>query len=104
MLAVIKTGGKQYKVTEGQYLKVESLAGEVGSSVTFDHVLLAESDGEIKVGTPYIDGVTVTAEVINHGKAKKVNIIKFKRRQNYKRFKGHRQNYTEVKITEIKVL
>jgi large subunit ribosomal protein L21 len=101
MFAVIKTGGKQYKVTEGQYLKVENVGGEVGDSVTFDQVLLTSDGDNIVVGKPFIDGTMVTAEVVNNGRAKKVVIIKFKRRQNYKRTKGHRQEYSEVQIKKI---
>lgn len=101
MFAVIRTGGKQYRVTEGQYLKIENLGIEVGDSITFDQVLLT-SDGEnLSVGKPYIAGTSVTAEVISNGRAKKVMIIKFKRRQNYRRTKGHRQEYSEVQIKSI---
>lgn len=101
MYAVIKTGGKQYRVSEGDVLRVEKLDAEDGASIMFDEVLML-SDGEnIRVGAPVLDGASVAAEVVGSGKGDKVTIIKFKRRHNYKRTKGHRQPYTDVKITGI---
>ncbi|SFC27690.1 LSU ribosomal protein L21P [Marinospirillum celere] len=101
MYAVIKTGGKQYRVQEGQTLKLEKLEVATGETLNFDEVLLV-SDGEnIKVGAPLVDGAKVTAEVIDHGRGDKVRIIKFRRRKHHMKRQGHRQWYTEVKITGI---
>ncbi|QIT56253.1 50S ribosomal protein L21 [Aquisalimonas sp. 2447] len=101
MYAVIKTGGKQYRVSEGDILRVEKLDAEAGSSVEFDQVLLVSDGDDVKIGAPMLEGSKVQAEVTDAGKGEKVHIIKFKRRQNYRRHKGHRQPYTEVKITGI---
>jgi large subunit ribosomal protein L21 len=101
MYAVIKTGGKQYRVQEGQTLKLEKLEVATGETLNFDEVLLV-SDGEnIKVGAPLVEGAKVTAEVIDHGRGDKVRIIKFRRRKHHMKRQGHRQWYTEVKITGI---
>lgn len=101
MHAVIKTGGKQYRVYKDEVLRVELLDAEEGSSVTFDDVLLV-SDGEtVKVGQPHIEGAKVVASVLGHGRADKVTIIKMRRRKNYRRKQGHRQHFTELKISEI---
>ncbi len=101
MHAVIVTGGKQYRVSEGEKVRVELLPAEQGSTVEFDQVLLV-SDGEnITVGKPYIDNGKVTATVRTHGRGKKIRIIKFKRRKGYMRTQGHRQSYTELEITGI---
>ncbi len=101
MYAVIKTGGKQYRVEEGASLKVEKLDAEAGSTVEFDQVLLIGEGASVKLGTPVIDGGVVTATVEDQGRRKKVEVVKFKRRQGYKRQKGHRQAFTQVKITGI---
>ena len=101
MFAIIKTGGKQYRVTEGQVLRVETIDAEVGNDIEFDQVLLLGEGADIKVGTPLVSGAKVKAKVINHGRAKKVEIIKFKRRKHHMKRMGHRQNYTEVKIEGI---
>lgn len=101
MYAVIKTGGKQYRVKEGDYLKVETLPAEAGEQIEFDQVLLIQTDDAIKVGKPFIEGGKVTATVTTHGRHKKVHIIKFRRRKHYMKRAGHRQNFTEVKITGI---
>jgi len=101
MYAVIKTGGKQYKVSEGETLKIEKLAAEVGGTVAFDDVLLVADGDDIKVGTPLVEGGKVNATVVSHGRGKKVMIIKFKRRKHYRKQAGHRQAYTEVQITGI---
>lgn len=101
MYAVIQTGGKQYKVAEGDFLKIEKLEAEEGAEVTFDSVLLVNGEGGLKVGTPNLDGVTVTATVRAQGRLKKVHIIKFKRRKHHMKKMGHRQYYTEVLITGI---
>ncbi len=101
MYAVIKTGGKQYKVSEGETLKIEKLAAEVGGTVAFDDVLLVADGDDIKVGAPLVEGGKVNATVVSHGRGKKVMIIKFKRRKHYRKQAGHRQAYTEVQITGI---
>ena len=101
MHAVIKTGGKQYRVAKGDKLRVEKLVADEGATVEFDEVLMV-SDGEtVKVGTPVLDGGKVTATVKAHGRADKIEIVKFRRRKHYRKQAGHRQHYTEVEITEI---
>ena len=102
MYAIISTGGKQYKVAEGQTLRLEKVLGEVGTTVSFDRVLMA-SDGEaLRIGQPTLPGVTVTGRIVEQGKAKKVIVFKYKRRKGYRRKKGHRQHYTALKIDAIK--
>ncbi len=101
MYAVIKTGGKQYRVSEGDVLRVEKLAAEAGENVEFDQVLLVTNEGQTTVGTPLVDGSKVTATVKAHGRGKKVKIVKFKRRKHHLKRMGHRQSYTEVQITGI---
>jgi len=102
MYAVIQTGGKQYRVAEGEIIRVELLGKELKEAFAFDRVLLVDNEGELKVGTPTLDGATVTAEVICHDRRKKVFIFKKKRTTTYQRTQGHRQGYTEVRITGIK--
>ncbi|MGB0204947.1 MAG: 50S ribosomal protein L21 [Neptuniibacter sp.] len=101
MYAVIVSGGKQYRVQEGETLKLEKLQAEAGSNVEFDRVLLVGNGDDLKIGEPVVDGAKVTAEVVQHGRAKKVEIIKFKRRKHHMKRQGHRQWFTEVKITGI---
>jgi large subunit ribosomal protein L21 len=101
MYAVIKTGGKQYRVTEGETLKVESLLVTAGESVEFDNVLMVVDGDRIQVGAPFVAGAKVTATVKSHGRGKKVKIIKFRRRKHYRNETGHRQNYSELQITGI---
>ena len=101
MYAVIKTGGKQYRVREGDVLRVEKLDGEQGASVQFDEVLMVGEGDDVKVGTPFVSGTQVSATVIAQGRSDKIKVVKFKRRKNYLRQKGHRQAYTEVEITGI---
>lgn len=101
MFAVIATGGKQYRVQEGSVLRVEKLPDAEGAAVEFDRVLLVGEGADVKVGKPFIDGSKVTATIQSHGKADKVRIVKFRRRKHYKREKGHRQEYTEIKVTGI---
>ncbi|MBT3593879.1 MAG: 50S ribosomal protein L21 [Hellea sp.] len=101
MFAVIKTGGKQYKVTKDDIIIVEKLEAETGNKVSFDHVLITSNDGAVKVGEPLVKGASVKAEVIEQRKAAKVLVFKKKRRQTYRRKRGHRQNETVVKITSI---
>ena len=101
MYAVIVTGGKQYKVAEGDVLFIEKLEVEEGAAVTVDQVLMAGDGENVKVGTPVVDGATVEAKVVKNGKAKKIYVYKMKRTKNYRRKKGHRQPYTKVEITKI---
>lgn len=101
MYAVIKTGGKQYRVAAGQKLKVEQLVADEGQVVDFDEVLMVENDGQVDVGAPRLAGRKVQAKVLRHGRHKKVEIIKFKRRKHHDKRTGHRQNFTEVEITAI---
>lgn len=101
MYAVIVSGGKQYRVQEGQTLKLEKLSAELGSNVEFDRVLLVGNGEDVKVGAPVVDGAKVTAEVVEHGRGKKVQILKFKRRKHHMKRQGHRQWFTQVKITGI---
>ena len=100
MYAIIETGGKQLKVEEGQTLIVEKLNAEAGETVTFDKVLFVSGD-DVKVGTPYVEGASVTAKVVEHGRGKKIVVFKFKRRKNYRRKQGHRQPYTKVTVEKI---
>jgi len=101
MYAVIQTGGKQYRVAEGDTLKVERICADEGASVELDRVLLVADGGDVKVGKPYLDGGRVTAMVKSHGRGKKVKIIKFRRRKNHLKRQGHRQWFTELEITGI---
>ncbi len=101
MYAVIVSGGKQHRVAEGEVLKVEKLQAEAGSSVDFDKVLLVANDEDVKIGAPVVEGAKVTAEVVSHGRGKKVHIMKFKRRKHHMKRMGHRQWFTEIKITAI---
>jgi large subunit ribosomal protein L21 len=101
MFAVINTGGKQYRVSEGTVLRIEKLTADAGSSVEFDQVLLVGQGDQVKVGKPFLGGAKVTATVQSHGKGDKVSIVKFRRRKHYLRMKGHRQQYTEIKVTGI---
>ncbi|HSP58517.1 MAG TPA: 50S ribosomal protein L21 [Halomonas sp.] len=101
MYAIIKSGGKQYRVQEGQTLKLEKLEIPTGESVEFDEVLLVGNDDDIKIGAPLVDGAKVAAEVVSHGRGDKVTIIKFRRRKHHMKRQGHRQWFTEVKITGI---
>lgn len=101
MFAVIVSGGKQYRVQEGQTLKLEKLKAEAGSNVEFDRVLMVGNGDDVKVGLPVVEGAKVTAEVVDHGRADKVTIIKFRRRKHHMKRQGHRQWFTEVKITGI---
>ena len=101
MYAVIQTGGKQYRVVEGDTLKVEKLAADTGATVELDRVLMVADGENVKVGKPYLEGGKVTATVEAHGRAKKVKILKFRRRKQYLKRQGHRQWYTAIKITGI---
>jgi large subunit ribosomal protein L21 len=101
MHAVIQTGGKQYRVAEGTTLKIEKLELGAGDSVEFDKVLMIQSGDDVKIGQPYLEGGKVTATVVSQGRHKKIRIIKFRRRKHYMKRMGHRQYYTEVRITGI---
>ena len=103
MYAVIKTGGKQHKVAEGEILKVEKLKASEGEPVDITDVLLIEKDGEVTLGSPFIEGAKVTAKILRHGKEDKVTIIKMKRRKDSRKKQGHRQNYSEIQIEQISV-
>jgi large subunit ribosomal protein L21 len=99
--AVIRTGGKQYRVAPGDTIRVEALAAEPGSTVEIAEVLLAAADGAVRVGTPLLEGARVTARVLEQGKAKKILVFKKKRRKNYRRRRGHRQLVTTLQVLEI---
>jgi large subunit ribosomal protein L21 len=101
MYAVIFTGGKQYRVKPGELLKVETLIAETGQEIQFDKVLMVQIDGGTHIGKPYLEGGKVTATVTAHGRHPKVKIMKFRRRKHHMKQAGHRQNFTEVKITGI---
>ena len=101
MYAVIKTGGKQYRVSEGDILKVEKLDAEQGSTVDFEEVLMVADGEDIKIGAPLVEGSKVSATIEEHGRGKKIEIIKFKRRKHHMKRMGHRQAYTKLKITGI---
>lgn len=101
MYAVIKTGGKQYRVAPGESLKVETLTADVGSAFTFEEVLMVADGDSVKVGAPLLTGAVVKAEITAHGRGDKIRIIKHRRRKHYHKEQGHRQNFTAIKITEI---
>lgn len=101
MYAVIETGGKQYKVAQGDVVFVEKLDVEEGAEITFDKVLMAADGENVKVGTPVVEGATVTAKVLKNGKAKKVLVFKMKRKKNERKKRGHRQPFTKVEITAV---
>ena len=101
MYAVIKTGGKQYRVSQGDTLKVEKLDAGEGDAIEFDQVLMVGEGEDVRIGAPYVDGSRVTAKVMAHGRGKKVHIIKFRRRKHHMKRMGHRQDYTGVEITGI---
>jgi large subunit ribosomal protein L21 len=101
MYAVFKTGGKQYRASEGDRLRIEKLDAAVGDEVEFDQILLVGAGSDVKVGAPTVAGGKVAAKVTAHGRAAKIDVVKFKRRKGYKRHYGHRQHYTEVEITSI---
>ena len=102
MYAIIETGGKQYRVQEGDVLFLEKLSSEEGQTVVFDRVLAVSEGEELKVGTPVVEGASVTARVLGHGKGKKIIVFKYKPKKNYRRKQGHRQPYTKVQIEKIK--
>ena len=101
MYAVIETGGKQYRVQEGDEFRVEKLDGQVGDNIVFDKVLVVSDDNGVKVGKPVIEGAKVEANVVEHAKGKKIIVYKYKAKKNYRKKQGHRQPYTEIEISEI---
>jgi large subunit ribosomal protein L21 len=101
MYAVVKTGGKQYRVAAGQKLKIEQLAADVGAEVVLDQVLFLGNGEDVTMGAPLVSGATVTAKVVGHGRGDKVRIFKMRRRKHYRKSQGHRQNYTEIEILGI---
>lgn len=101
MYAVIETGGKQYRVQPGDTVVVEKLTGDAGDSIEFDQVLLVATDDSVAVGRPLVDGAKVTGEIVEHGLGDKLIVYKFKRRKDYRRKTGHRQQYTAVKIADV---
>ena len=101
MFAVVDLGGRRIKEEEGDRVRVNTIAGEPGDKVTLDNVLLIGQDGDTKVGTPKVEGATVEASILDHGKAKKIKVFKMKRRKGYRRHNGHRQPFTELQIEKI---
>lgn len=101
MYAVVATGGKQYKVQEGDVLRVEKLSGAVGDEVAFDQVLLLGAGEDVRIGQPVVEGAVVKGKIVQQGKSKKILVFKYKRRKRYRRKQGHRQPYTAVKIDAI---
>ena len=103
MYAIIESCGKQYKVAEGDTIFFEKLDAEEGKQITFDNIIIVSEEGKVQIGNPYVKGVKVEGKVISHGKAKKIIVFKMKAKKNYRRKQGHRQPYTKVEITSIKV-
>jgi large subunit ribosomal protein L21 len=101
MYAIVETGGKQYRATPEEDMLVEKLAAEPGQAVEFDRVALVEDDGKVTVGTPWVDGAKVMCRVLAHGKGRKVDVFFFKAKENLKRAKGHRQQYTRLRVEQI---
>jgi len=101
MYAVVETGGKQYRVQKGDVLKVELLKGEVGDEIVIDKVLMRGKDDSVEIGNPYIDGASVKAEILAFGRNDKILVFKFKSKKNVRKMHGHRQDYAEIRITEV---
>jgi large subunit ribosomal protein L21 len=101
MYAVIKTGGKQYRVAPGEKIKIEQIPADVGATIVLDQVLMVADGDAVKLGTPLVSGATVSATVIAHGRGAKVKIFKMRRRKHYQKTQGHRQNYTEIRVDTI---
>ena len=101
MYAVVRTGGKQYRLGIGDSVKVEKLPNEIGNIVELSQILMVSDGGEVKVGTPLVNGASVKAEIVGHGRDKKIRVFKMKRRKKYRRTQGHRQAFTQLKVTEI---
>lgn len=103
MYAVIKTGGKQYRVIAGEKIKVEQIPADVGTEISLDQVLMVGAGDTVKIGTPMLSGVSITAKVISQGRHPKINIFKMRRRKHFQKHQGHRQNYTELEIGAISI-
>jgi len=103
MRAIIETGGKQFAVAPNQTIRVPSMAGDPGDEVTFERVLYAAGDDAVHLGAPHVQGASVTAEIVKHGRGKKIVVFKYKKRKRYSRKKGHRQGFTELKVTGVDV-
>ena len=101
MYAVIKTGGKQYRVANGEKLKVEQIPADIGQEIILDQVLMVGEGSDVKVGAPLVAGASVTVKVVSHGRADKVKIFKLRRRKHYQKHQGHRQIYTEIEVSAI---
>jgi large subunit ribosomal protein L21 len=101
MYAVIKTGGKQYRVTPGEKIKVEQIPADIGSEIVLDQVLMVADGDAVKIGAPLVDGASIKATVLSHGRHDKLRIFKMRRRKHYRKSQGHRQNYTEIQIGDI---
>lgn len=101
MYAVVRTGGKQVRLAPGKAVRVETLPGAVGEQVAFEEVLMVGGEGEARVGRPLVEGARVTATIVRHGRARKIVVFKSKRRKNYRRKQGHRQDFTEVRVEAI---
>jgi len=101
MFAILKTGGKEYRVAKGDVIRVEKLEGKVGDQVALKDVLMVSGEGQVQVGTPNVDNAIITGEIVREAKGKKILTYKMKRRKNYRRMKGHRQTYTYLKVNEI---
>jgi large subunit ribosomal protein L21 len=101
MYAVVKTGGKQYRVSAGEKLRIEQIPADVGAEIVLNEVLLVANGDDLKMGTPVVSGAAVTAKVVSHGRGDKVRIFKMRRRKHYRKSQGHRQNYTEIEIVGI---
>ncbi|MBK9219272.1 MAG: 50S ribosomal protein L21 [Uliginosibacterium sp.] len=101
MYAVIKTGGKQYRVAAGEKIKIEQIPADVGTEITLDQILMVGEGESVKIGAPLVDGASVKATVLSQGRHKKIEIFKMRRRKHYKKHQGHRQNFTEIRIDAI---
>ena len=101
MYAVVRSGGKQYRVNQGGSVRVEKLAGDVGSTITLDDVLMVGEEGNVKIGAPVVDGASVTGTIVAQGRGPKIMVFKMKRRKGYRRKAGHRQDYTEIRVDSI---
>jgi len=101
MYAVIKTGGKQYRVSAGEKLKIEQIPADIGQEIVLDQVLMVGSGESVKVGAPLVTGANVTAKIVAHGRGEKIRIFKMRRRKHYQKHQGHRQNFTEIEISAI---
>lgn len=101
MYAVVRSGGKQYRVSQGGSVRVEKLAGDVGTAITLDDVLMVGEEGNVKIGTPNVDGASVSGTIVAQGRGQKIMVFKMKRRKGYRRKAGHRQDYTEIRVDSI---